>query len=186
MSCRLIQNIKHTCDYNPGGITNIYLLDIRDFKTYRFSDDGLFDKCYVDRIDTDLGFLEIGAVNESNFVETHDNAIYKQDLSTFVRTLTGEKLSHLLLASANKHLVAFRTSQGSMYCFGSDGGASLSFTQITGQMGETSGYQITISKNSVLPLFEINPARFNSIPVLGTEDFNIATTEDGNHAILTN
>lgn len=185
MTCRLLQNIKHTCDYNPGGITNLYLLDIRDFGTYQFADQGLFDKCYVNQIISDTSFLEIGAVNESTFTETQENGIYKQELATFVHTLKGEKLSNLLLAAVNKYLVAFRTSQGLMYSFGSDGGASLSFSQITGQTGEASGYQISIRKNSVYPLFEIDASRFNTIPVLGTEDRHIVMTEDKKNAILT-
>lgn len=183
MTCRLLKNIKHSCEYNPGGITNIYLLDIRDFKSYHFTDEGLFDKCYVERIETPEPFREIGAVNESSFGETQENGIYKQQLSTFVHTLSGEKLSDLLLANTAKYLVAFRTSQGLMYCFGSDGGASLSFSQITGQIGEASGYQITISKNSVFPLFEIKASLFNTIPVLGTENKCILTTEDAKNAL---
>ncbi len=185
MTCRLLQNIKHTCDYNPGGITNLYLLDIRDFGAYQFAGEGLFDKCYVNRILSDVSFLEIGAVNESTFTETQENGMYKQELATFVHTLKGEKLSNLLLAAVNKYLVAFRTSQGLMYSFGSDGGASLSFSQITGQTGEVSGYQIWIRKNSVYPLFEIEASRFNTIPVLGTEDGRIVMTEDKKNAILT-
>ncbi|GAB6122266.1 hypothetical protein [Dysgonomonas termitidis] len=185
MTCRLLQNIKHTCDYNPGGITGIYLLDIRDFGAYQFTDEGLFSKCYVERIKSDVPFVEMGAVNESTFTETQENGIYKQGLTTFVHTIKGEKSSDLLLASTNKYLVAFRTSQGLMYSFGSDGGASLSFSQITGQLGETSGYQISISKNSVYPLFEIDASRFNTIPVLGTEERQIVMTEDKKDAILT-
>ncbi|MBK5721834.1 hypothetical protein JGH11_13220 [Dysgonomonas sp. Marseille-P4677] len=184
MTCRLLKNIKHSCEYNPGGITNIYLLDIGDFKAYHFTDESLFDRCYVERIETPEPFWEIGAVSESSFTETQDGGVYKQGLSTFVRTLSGDKLSSLLLTTVNKYLVAFRTSQGKMYCFGSDGGASLSFSQITGQMGEASGYQITINKESVFPLFEIDASRFNIIPVLGTEDRRIVMTEDTKNAIL--
>lgn len=184
MTCRLLKNIKHTCEYNPGGITNVYLLDIRDFRSYHFTDEGLFDKCYVERIETPEPFWEIGAVNESTFTETQESSVYKQQLTTFVHTLSADKLSSLLLASANKYLVAFRTSQELMYCFGSDGGASLSYSQITGQMGEASGYQITISKNSVFPLFEIDASRFNTIPVLGTENKRVVMTEDTKNSVL--
>jgi len=184
MTCRLLKNISHTCDYNPGGIVGVYLLDIRDFVSYRFADDGLFDKCMVQSIKTDIPFREIGAVNESTFTETYDNGIYKQQLSTFVRTLSGEKLSDLLLATTNRYIAAFRNSQGKIYCFGSDGGASLSFTQITGQMGETAGYQISITKDSIYPLFETDARRFNTIPVLGTEDLREVTTEDHKNTIL--
>lgn len=185
MTCRLLQNIKHSCEYNPGGITNIYLLDIRDFQNYRFAEDKPFTECFVERIVTNEPFREIAAVSESNFVESFENGVYKQDLSTFVQTLEAEKLSNLLIARNGKHLVAFRTSQGLMYCFGSDGGALLSFTQITGQQGEVSGYQIVIGKQSQYPLFQLDASRFNSVPVLGTENRRVVATEDGTKAILT-
>ncbi|MDU1889532.1 MAG: hypothetical protein E6767_02475 [Dysgonomonas sp.] len=184
MTCRLLQHIKHTFDYNPGGITNVYLLDIRDFKAYRFAEEGLFDKCYVQSILTPEPFLELDAVSESTFSESHENGIYKQELTTFVRTLSGTKLSNLLIAQSNRYLVAFRTSQGTVFTFGSDGGASLRFSQISGQMGETSGYQIVLSKNSVYPLFEVDASRFNTIPVLGTESKAMVITEDGKNVIL--
>lgn len=184
MACRLLQNIKHNCDYNPGGISNLYLLDIRDFKAYYFTEGDLFDRCFVERIQTSEPFWEISAVNESTFVENQENGIYKQQLNTFIHTLKAEKLSDLLLAAANKYLVAFRTTQGLMYCFGSDGGATVSFSQLTGQTGEASGYQVTITKNSVYPLFETDASRFNKIPVLGTEDPRVVMTEDTKNAIL--
>lgn len=51
-------------------------------------------------------------------------------------------------------------------------------------VGTTSGYQIWIRKNSVYPLFEIDASRFNTMPVLGTEDRHIVMTEDKKNAIL--
>ncbi len=183
MTCRLLQNIKHTCDYNPGGITGIYLLDINDFAGYQFAGDIWLDTCYVEKIDSPDGFLELDTVAESTFVESHENEIFKQELNTFIHTLEGSKLSDLLIANVNKYVVTFRTSQGKMYSFGSDGGASLSFSQITGQMGEVSGYQIKLSKNSVYPLFEVNAERFNTVSVLATEDNLVLKTEDGLQAL---
>ncbi len=184
MTCRLLKNITHTCEYNPGGIVAVYLLDIRDFFSYRFDDDGLFHSGFVSVIDSKEPFREIGTVNESAFTETCDNGVYKQQLTTFIRTLSGEKLSDLLVTASNKHLVAFRNSQGKIYCFGSDGGASLAFSQISGQVGETAGYQVTITKESVYPLFETDPERFNTVPVLGTEFPQVVKTEDSENAIL--
>lgn len=184
MTCRLLKNITHTCEYNPGGIVAVYLLDIRDFISYLFDGDGLFDSGFISFIDSKEPFREIGAVNESSFIETSDNGVYKQQLTTFIRTLSGEKLSDLLVTASNKHVVAFRNSQGKMYCFGSDGGASLAFSQVSGQIGETAGYQITIVKESVYPLFEIDADRFNAVPVLGTEDPRVMETEDSTSALL--
>ncbi len=71
-----------------------------------------------------------------------------------------------------------------MYCFGSDGGASLSFSQTTGQVGETIGYQIAISKNSLFPLLELQSERFNKVPVLGSERRQVVATEGFDNSIL--
>ena len=187
MSCRLIQNIKHGCEYNAGGITNIYIMDIDDFLYYLFKGDKLYNQCFVnDIIVTKEGeltaiskFVELDTVNESNFTETQDNGIYKQQLSTFIRTPEATKSANLLLAGVNKYLIAFRTSQDRYYCFGSDGGASLSYSQISGQTGEVSGYTITISKESIYPCFETDKAVFrNIIRLLSHEDGLYTVTED--------
>lgn len=186
MTCRLIQNIKHTCDYNPGGITEIYLLDIRDFITYYFTNDSLYDSCDIDRVimPLDVDYIQLDVVSESNFTESNDNGLFKQQLTTFVGTLGHKKTSDALLASINKYVVFFRTTQGKVYSFGSDGGASFSFTQATGQTGGTSGYNITLSKNSTYPLFEVDAYKFNKTLVLGTENHIVVSTEDERYAIL--
>ena len=161
MSCFLTKNIKHTCEYNPGGITSIFLLDIRDFVSYTFKDDKLYNECFVENIKAVADYVEISTVDESNFTETHESDIYKQELSTYVRSLDAEKLSSLLLATSNRYLITFKTMQGRAFSFGSDGGASLTFTQQTGQLGESSGYQITITKQSIYPLFEVKVDEIN-------------------------
>lgn len=165
MSCFLVRNIKHTCEYNAGGIASIFLLDIRDFVSYTFKDDKLFNECFVENIKAVAKYIEISSVNESNFTETQDSDIYKQELSTYVRSLDAEKLSSLLVAKANRYLVAFKTLQGRAFVFGSDGGASLSFTQQTGQTGEVSGYTIKLTKNSIYPLFEVKVNELFRSPV---------------------
>jgi len=82
-----------------------------------------------------------------------------------VRELEAEKLSSLLIASVNKYLVAYIDNQGRAFVFGSDGGASFSFTQQTGQLNGGSGYQITLSKQSVYPQFEVKVSELNKTPV---------------------
>lgn len=188
MTCRLIQNVKHSNTYNAGGITNIYLMDIRDFGAYIFRDDRLYNQCYVSDILITAGdgaikpftkFVEIGAVNESGFTESQEKGMFKQELNTFVRTLDSYKLSDLLIAKTNKYVVAFRTSQDRFYAFGSDGGASVAFSQITGQMGEVSGYSLSISKHSIYPLFELSKNIFRDVvELLVTESGSFITTED--------
>jgi len=186
MGCKLIQNIKHTCEYNAGGITGIYLLDINDFVAYQFEDDGLYHNCLVDNIKkvADVEYMLIDTVTESNFTETQDNGIFRQTLSTFVGTPDHVKTSNLLLAAGNKYLVVFSTSQGRFYSFGSDGGASVAFTQQSGQLNEASGYSITITKNSIYPLFDVNAEKFNKIFVLGTHNRVVVPTENYECAIL--
>lgn len=185
MSCSLIQNIKHTCEYNSGGISNIYLLDIRDFLYYVFQEDLNYDNCFVERIiKKDVPYIQLSNVNESNFTESNETGLYTQQLTTFVRTIKAPKTSSLVLSSTNKYLVVFENSQGYIYSFGSDGGASVSFTQVSGQLGEASGYNITITKDSIYPLFEVDKAQFNKTPVLGTENNRIVITEDRKFAIL--
>lgn len=155
MSCNLIKKITHKCEYNAGGISNIFLLDIDHFKSYRFKGDKLYSECFVEAVDASADYVELDVVNECAFSESQSNGIYKQELATFIRSLEGEKLSQLLLAGANRYLVCFKTLQGRAFTFGSDGGASLSFGQKVGAVGEVEGYAITLSKNSIYPLFEM-------------------------------
>ena len=183
MNSRLLNNIIHTGDYNNGGITEIYLLDINDFISYRFSDDRLFDSCYVEKITATSVFFQLGAVDESYFTESCNNGIYKQELTTFIRTAEARRTADLLTASFRNYLVVFRNTQGKMYCFGSDGGASLSYIQQSGKVGEVTGYQVNIYKESLYPLFELNPNGYNSIEVLGTESGSILVTENQENTI---
>lgn len=169
MNCKLIKDIKATCLYNPGGISDIYLLDIRDFITYRFKGDNLYENAYVDAIfrEYDVKYMSLQSVDESNFTEEKSKGVYAQTLSTFVHTLDAEKLESLLLAEVNRYVVVFKTLQDTWFTFGSDGGASVKFTQITGQVGETNGYAVTITMESDYPLFEAAPDilsfKFNEI-----------------------
>jgi len=186
MSCRLIRNISHSGDYNPGGITEIYLLDIRDFVTYKFTNDSLYDSCDVDRVvkEKDTAYIMLGAVAGSNFTESNDNGLFRQQLTTFAGTPDHRKTSDSLMASTGRYVVFFRTAGGKIYSFGSDGGASFSFTQVSGQTGEAAGYNITLSKNSIYPLFEVDAYKFNKILVLGTENRMAVSTENKRYAIL--
>lgn len=177
MNSRTIRDILHTGSYNNGGITEISLLDIRDFISYRFLNDGLYESCYVEKINTKGGFTQLASVDESYFTETQNNGLYRQELSTYIRTVESVKSSDLLTASQNKYVVVFRNTQGKAYCFGSDGGANLTFGQQSGKVGEITGYQVTITKDSLYPLFEIDPDGYNVTNVLGTETFRVVATE---------
>jgi len=159
--------------YDSGGIKDIYLLDIRDFISYQFKDDKLYNECLVESIKIGVpDYIELDVINESNYTETNDSGIYTQELTTFIRSLDYAKTFSLLQASSNKYLIIFRTSQGKTFSFGSDGGVSIRFSQSSGQLGESSGYQITISKNSIYPLFEIDLDNTQHITRIFNDSFN--------------
>lgn len=162
MGCKLTQNIKHNCEYNPGGISEVYLLDIKDFEGYFFKDDGLYDSCHVERIMRKGEFIQLDVVNESGFTEKQEGGIFKQELQTFVRSMQSRKTAQLLLATSNRYLVLYKLYDDRWFTFGQDGGASVSFTQQSGQVGEASGYQLTISKSSIYPQFELDEVARNA------------------------
>lgn len=156
-----------------GGIAEILLLDIRDFLKYRFKDDANYNVCFVESIQTaNDKFIHIETTSESRFSETNESGIYKQSLNTFIRSLDAEKTASLLLANTNKYIVVFRGFQGKTFCFGSDGGASVSFTQQTGKNGEIEGYSIEITKQSIYPLFETNLNNTEQITRIFNYPFN--------------
>jgi len=156
MAHETIRNIKSLPEYNVGGISKIWILNIDDFITYRFSNDKLYNQGLVEKVVATSPFLELDPVSESNFSETWTNNMYRQELNTFAGILKSSTLTNLLYAKTSKYLVAFRTIHGRNFIFGADGGASLSFSQQTGKTGEVSGYNIGIAKNSVYPLFELS------------------------------
>jgi hypothetical protein len=164
MNYTLANNLKSAAGYNVGGITHIWLLDISSFNTYKFAGNNSSGQGIVESIVASSPFIELEAVNESSFTEDYSDNVFRQKLNTFVYPLKANSLNNLLIAGNNKYLVAFRTLQGGFFAFGSDGGASISFTQQTGQMGEASGYAVSISKNSIHPLLEIQDIRERITP----------------------
>lgn len=72
----------------------------------------------------------------------------------------------------------FKTYENKYFCFGSDGGATVSFSQISGEIGGSSGYNLTINKSSVYPLFQINFNNRIIESLLTTENNQLITTED--------
>lgn len=165
MSCFLTQDIKHTAGFSSGGITSIHLLDIRDFIGYKYKDDKLYDSCFVQSIVTTAKQYELDSIPECNFTEKQSNGIYKQELTTFIRSANAKKLSNLLVASQNKYLVTFQNNQKRSFTFGSDGGATFSFSVQTGQQTEIEGYSISLTKDSIYPLFEIDMSEVSKSPI---------------------
>ncbi|BES61337.1 hypothetical protein [Dysgonomonas capnocytophagoides] len=179
MNKNIITGIEKHTGYNTGGISNIFLLDIRSFIAYRFTNDMLFDECFVESVRiSDYNYMEVETIESSKFQESMDNGIYKQQLTTFVRKLGAAKTSNLLKTNTTKYLVMFKTYENKYFCFGSDGGATVSFSQISGEIGGSSGYNLTINKSSVYPLFQINFNNRIIESLLTTENNQLITTED--------
>ena len=179
MTTKLLNNILHTPDYNTGGVSRIYLLDVDDFVSYQFEGNQLYDKVLVEKMKVrSSDYITLDIVDETEFSENYANGIYKQELKTFVRTIDHSKTASLL-AMQNRNYVVFFGSNDGLYTFGSDGGASVSFNQQTGQMRGVAGYNLTIHKDSIYPLFEVDEARLNRIDVLGAESLEAIVTEIG-------
>lgn len=177
----LSESIWSSNVFNVGGITQIWLLDTNDFHAYRFTNDDLYSANYVEAIGKTKPFLQLGHVNESNFTESYSNGYYSQQLNTFIHTLEAFKTSDLQIARSHKYLVVFVTTQGKAYTFGADNGASFSFSQTSGQTGETSGYSILLKTVSSYPLFEVDPDVLKT-KVLGSESGQYMVTQNSNNS----
>lgn len=158
MKCKLLQDIRSACEYNAGGLTHIYLLEIGYFQSYRFRNDGLYDESYVEKLFRTAPWVKLTVENESKFTETLTKGIYKQEAETFVRPIDAQLISWLQRVRERKFLVVFRTRLGRYFTFGSDGGVNLNFSGQTGQVGDVNGVNLKISKESKYPHFEVDEA----------------------------
>ncbi len=181
MAYKLTKGIDSPTNYNLGGISNIWLLNIDDFITYKFKDDALHNTSYVDAIYKENIFFELGNVEESNLKETIGNGIYKQEINTFIGDLNQDILNWLQYAVYGRYVVVIRTMHDRYFTFGSDGGAKLSHSGQTGQRGELNGVAIKLDKSSIYPLFEINPDAVKT-RVLGSQFSAYMVTENSNNA----
>jgi hypothetical protein len=164
MDYKLTSDIKSASGYNAGGVSRIWLLDIEDFASYQFEENNSGCLRMVTSVVASSPFIELGIMADANFTEDRVDNVFRQKLSAFVEPLSAENSAKLLIATGNKYLVLFRSPQGKFFTFGSDGGASLSFAQQTGVGNESSGYAVTIVKNSIYPLFESQDVREPLIP----------------------
>lgn len=177
----LTEDIKSSNVFNVGGITQIWLLDMRNFEGYLFSNDDLYSVSYVEAIAKRKPFLYLGHVNESSFTESYSNGYYSQQLNSFIHTVEALKTADLQIARSGKFIVVFVTTQCKAYTFGGDNGVSFLFNQTSGQTGETSGYSIQLKAVSNYPLFEVNPDVLKT-KVLGSEKGLYITTQHSNNS----
>lgn len=177
MAYKLTRGIDNLTEYNLGGISHIWLLNIDDFISYKFKDDSLYNSNYVDAIHKKNIFFELGCAPEANMKESVGNGIYKQEINTFIRTLSNDFVTWFRYAVHGRYIVVFRTMNNKHFTFGSDGGAKLSYSGQTGQTGESNGISIKLEKNSIYPIFEIN-ADAVSTAILGSEILSGIITEE--------
>jgi hypothetical protein len=148
MSCR-IGHIKPPCAYAVEGVERIWLLDFDDFAGYRFYEDGLYGVGYVEEI------LQLGPFREIDAPELvakySSTGAYVHRVETFVGALKGSTLSELNLARKRPQVVLFKTLSQQYFTFGYEAGASIAHTN---QTNDGFGSSVTITANSIYPLFE--------------------------------
>lgn len=155
MSYKLTKNLTVQPHYNIGGISHIWLLNINDFEAYKFAEDKLYNGVLIEHIFASSDFLELDAVSGTNFTESKKDKVYTQKLTSLLHSLSYDMQSQLMNIQSQKFLIVFRSLQGKYHTFASDGGASISYSQQTGETKDNAGYTITIEKDSVYPLFEL-------------------------------
>lgn len=167
MGCR-IQNILPPCNYNAEGIDEIRLLDFEDYIGVQFENDALYDGCKVVYIYGIGSYVKV-ETSGAKISSTLTDGIYTHTLESFIKSLAAELASNLNLASKRRYIVLFRTRSGNYFIFGNDTGATLSYTNQT--EGGT-GSLITLTAQSIMPLFELDPSIFTRPEPLPCSDFS--------------
>lgn len=154
-NCR-INSLVPNCGYNVEGIEAIRLLDFDDFGGLKFDGDGLYDSCYVSEVlqRGDSSYVDIAAPDSAKYTSTLNNSVYTHTVETFIGDLSASLASSLHLATKKRYIVLFRTKSGRYFVFGYEAGATVSYVN---QTAEAVGSLVTISSNSIYPLFEKAP-----------------------------
>jgi hypothetical protein len=157
MGCR-IQNILPPCSYNSEGIDEIRLLDFEDYIGVQFENDARYDVCKVLYVYGICSYVLVEATEAAKINSSLSGGIYTHTLESFVTNLSASLAANLNLASKRRYVVLFRTRSGNYFMFGSESGATISYTNQT--EGGT-GSLITLTAQSVFPLFELDSNIFN-------------------------
>lgn len=164
MAYRIANNINHECNYNSGGISEIYLLNIDYYQSCKYADDLLFDTSLVELINVSNDeLIQLESTDTAVYTENNDKGIYKHSISTLIRSLRSQTTQKLLALRSNRYIVIYRTYNSNYFVFGLDSGASVSFTQTSGQTGDSMLYNLTLSSNSMYPLFEMDGLNLNLV-----------------------
>lgn len=155
MNCR-IKHIKPPCGYNIDGIEAIRLLDFEDFGGFKFESDSLYDSCYITEVlqRGNSAYIDVSAPDSAKYSSTLNNGIYTHSVETFIGDLSASLSSSLHLATKRRYIVLFKTRSGRYFVFGYEAGATITYTN---QTTEGLGSLITISANSIYPIFEKAP-----------------------------
>jgi hypothetical protein len=167
MSCR-IAHIKPPCGYIVEGVEQIWLLDFDDFGGYKFYEDGNYEKCYVEEILQSGTFKELDAPDLVAKYSSTGN--YAHRLETFVGALNSSTLSSLHLATKRRQVVLFKTNSQQYFTFGYEAGAAVSYAN---QTNEGFGSAVTLTSNSIYPLFEYTGAIPNDDEMGGETIYDI-------------
>lgn len=144
------------CGYNMNGIEAIRLLDFDDFGGFKFDGDGLYDSCYVSEIlqHGDSSYVDIATPDSAKYTSTLNNGTYAHTIETFIGDLSASLASSLHLAIKKRYIVLFRTKARRYFVFGYEAGATVTYVN---QTADGLGSLVTISANSIYPLFERAP-----------------------------
>lgn len=165
-------NIKSEPGYNLGGIDSILLLYKEHFWGYEFTDDELYDEFLVSKIFRTINYIELDIVDESLLNQTFTNEIYKIELKSFVRVAHSKATYLLEYAKRKRFVVFFKTKQGQYFTFGSDGGVQLSYSIQTDAAQGVNGMVVSITKNSIHPIFEVTKDAIFTVPSLFVPNFD--------------
>lgn len=154
MTCRTTHIKRASCSYNVEGLNAIKLLDLEDFEGFKFEGDQLYDVCKVVGVSMRGNWVDVETPETAKYSSTLSGGIYTHTVETFIGELSAEISATLHLATKRRSVVLFRTNSGRYFVFGSDAGATLSYTS---QTAEAAGSLITISAASKLPIFEVLP-----------------------------
>ena len=162
--CR-INSLVPNCGYNTEGIEAIRLLDFDDFGGFKFDFDGLYDSCYVSEVlqRGDSSYVDIAAPDSAKYSSTLNNGTCTHTVETFIGDLSASLASSLHLATKRRYIVLFRTKAGRYFVFGYEAGATVTYVN---QTAEAVGSLVTISANSIYPLFEkvpVTPGRYITV-----------------------
>lgn len=147
MSTR-ISNIKPACGYSVEGISHLRLIDFDEFDGFEF-DGGTPESCRVTQVQSAGSPVE---VNTQGAFTKYNAGANAHTVETFVPELSADMQRNIYLASKRRYVVLFRTLAGRWHAYGYEAGASVTFTN---QTGEAIGSVLTISAQSEYPLFEV-------------------------------